>query len=72
MYHTCICTLSLTPLGDCCDARPTPARAPGRDDDDLYPRETPPNIRTARASPRRHTAAGTAAPTTADTGNTVP
>jgi len=43
------------------------------DDDDVYPRETPPHIRTARASPQRHTAAGTAAPTsTADTGNTVP
>jgi len=41
-------------------------------DDDVYPRETPPHIRTARASPQRHTAAGTAAPTTADTGNTVP
>ena len=38
----------------------------------VYPRETPPHIRTARASPQRHTAAGTAAPTTADTGNTVP
>jgi len=38
----------------------------------IYPRETPPHIRTARASPQRHTAAGTAAPTTADTGNTVP
>jgi len=33
------------------------------DDDDVYPRETPPHIRTARASPQRHTAAGTAAPT---------
>ena len=42
------------------------------DDDDVYPRETPPHIRTARASPQRHTAAGTAAPTTADTRNTVP
>ena len=42
------------------------------DDDDVYPRETPPHIRTVRASPQRHTAAGTAAPTTADTGNTVP
>ena len=42
------------------------------DDDDVYPRETPPHIRTARASPQRPTAAGTAAPTTADTGNTVP
>jgi len=42
------------------------------DDDDVYPRETPPQIRTARASPQRHTAAGTAAPTTVDTGNTVP
>jgi len=41
-------------------------------DDDVYPRETPPHIRTARASPQWHTAAGTAAPTTADTGNTVP
>ena len=41
-------------------------------DDDVYPRETPPHIRTARASPQRHTAAGTAAPTTADTENTVP
>ena len=41
-------------------------------DDDVYPRETPPHIRTARASPQRHTAAGTTAPTTADTGNTVP
>ena len=40
--------------------------------DDVYPRETPPHIRTARASPQRHTAAGTAAPTTADTENTVP
>jgi len=40
--------------------------------DDVYPRETPPHIRTAQASPQRHTAAGTAAPTTADTGNTVP
>jgi len=30
--------------------------------DDVYPRETPPHIRTARASPQRHTAAGTAAP----------
>ena len=38
----------------------------------VYPRETPPHIRTARASPQRHTTAGTAAPTTADTGNTVP
>jgi len=38
----------------------------------LYPRETPPHIRTARASPQRHTAAGTAAPATADTENTVP
>jgi len=38
----------------------------------VYPRETPPHIRTARASPQRHTAAGTAAPTTADTENTVP
>jgi len=28
----------------------------------VYPRETPPHIRTARASPQRHTAAGTAAP----------
>ena len=35
-------------------------------------RHLPPHIRTARASPQRHTAAGTAAPTTADTGNTVP
>ena len=35
----------------------------------VYPRETPPHIRTARASPQRHTAAGTAAPTTADTEN---
>jgi len=43
-----------------------------KDDDDVFPRETPPHIRTARASPQRHTAAGTAAPTTADTGNTVP
>jgi len=42
------------------------------DDDDVYPRETPPHIRAARASPQWHTAAGTAAPTTADTGNTVP
>ena len=41
-------------------------------DDDVYPRETPSHIRTARASPQRYTAAGTAAPTTADTGNTVP
>jgi len=41
-------------------------------DDDVYLRETPPHIRTARASPQRHTAASTAAPTTADTGNTVP
>jgi len=41
-------------------------------DDDVYPRETPPHIRTARASPQRHTAAGTATPTTSDTGNTVP
>jgi len=41
------------------------------DDDDVYSRETPPHIRTARASPQRHTAAGTAASTTADTGNTV-
>ena len=40
--------------------------------DDVYPRETPPHFRTAQASPQRHTAAGTAAPTTADTGNTVP
>jgi len=40
--------------------------------DDVYPRETPPHIRTARASPQRHTAAGKAAPTTADTGDTVP
>jgi len=32
----------------------------------VYPRETPPHIRAARASPQRHTAAGTAAPTTAD------
>jgi len=38
----------------------------------VYPRETPPHTRTARAQPQRHTAAGTAAPTTADTGNTVP
>jgi len=37
----------------------------------VYPRETPPHIRTARASPQRHTAVGTAAPTTADTENTV-
>jgi len=44
---------------------------PAPDDDDVYPRETPPHIRTARASPQRHTAACTAAPTTADTGNTV-
>ena len=36
------------------------------------PERQPPHIRTARASPQRHTAAGTAAPTTADTGNTVP
>jgi len=43
-----------------------------KDDDDVYPRETPPHIRTARASPQWHTAAGTAASTTADTGNTVP
>ena len=41
-------------------------------DDDMYTTETPPHIRTARASPQRHTAAGTAAPTTADTENTVP
>jgi len=37
----------------------------------VYPRETPPHIRTARASPQRHTATRTAAPTTADTENTV-
>jgi len=42
------------------------------DDNDVCPRETPPHIRIARASPQRHTAAGTAAPTTADTQNTVP
>jgi len=29
----------------------------------IYPRETPPHIRTVRASPQRHTAAGPAAPT---------
>ena len=52
--------------------KPLSDQFPVRDDDDVYPRETPPNIRTARASPQRHTAAGTAAPTTADTGNTVP
>ena len=54
-------------------SRATPlGKLGGDDDDDVYPRETPPHIRTARASPQRHTAAGTAAPTTADTGNTVP
>ena len=37
------------------------------DDDDVYPRETPPHIRTARASPQRHTAAGTAPTTTTPT-----
>jgi len=36
------------------------------------PRDTSPHIRTARASSQRRTATGTAAPTTADTGNTVP
>jgi len=37
------------------------------------PQKTPPHTRTARAQPpQRHTAAGTAAPTTTDTGNTVP
>ena len=38
----------------------------------MFTPERPPHIRTARASPQRHTAAGAAAPTTADTGNTVP
>jgi len=38
----------------------------------MFTPETPPYIRTARASPQRHTVAGTVAPTTADTGNTVP
>jgi len=44
-----------------------------------YPRETPPHISgqatrtgTADSPQRRHTAAGTGAPTTADKGNTVP
>jgi len=38
----------------------------------VHPLEAPPHIRTARASPQQHTAAaaGTAAPTTADTERT--
>jgi len=38
----------------------------------LYPRETSPHQDSAGTAPQRHTAAGTAAPITADTGNTVP
>ena len=62
---------SITPHTRCDDAAAHDS-PPCSADDCLPPRNTSPHQDSTEHSPQRHTDAGTAAPTPADTGNTIP